>query len=289
MIHYYFNIPLKYMMRFILIGGTYSPPHAGHLSLIQSVMTTYAHDKENRIMLLPSADGSPVLGKKPTASQQNRYHMASMMARAINRTLLPPPMVSVSDLEITLGSMTGMPSYTANTVLVLRHENLLTVHEKTGSAAEQERLIHMRSARICHYLNKPHHPCLTANGIVHNNDEIILVYGADSLQQMSQWYDLKTLTEAVTQLYIIPRANVDMQAAKDALIRTHPALAQKIIFSKHTAGLSQFASSTQVRQAILCLSASSDESSQEEARNLLKNTVSADILQYIHDHHLYSI
>lgn len=294
------------MTRFILIGGTYSPPHAGHVGLIESVMTSYAHDKDHHIILLPSADGAAVLGKKPTASQEHRYHMTSIMAQAINKTHSTAGLLSVSDFELILASITELPSYTANTLIVLRQglngllnqpDHLLTPEEQTSSSREQDTLINMRSQRIRQYLKKPTHPYLTADGILRQQDDIILVYGADSLQHMSQWYDYTTLITLATQLYVIPRANLDSEAQKSKLEQTYPALSNKIIVAQHTTGLSPFTSSTQIRQAIHTLSASThhqkSRASQKEATNLLqsllKSTVSAEILNYIQDHDLYAL
>ncbi|MBP9726077.1 MAG: hypothetical protein KBD83_01240 [Gammaproteobacteria bacterium] len=290
--------------RLIIIGGALSPPtQDGHEALVRGIIDQRARagkmDENTEIVLLPSADGQPVLGKEITAVAKHRLAMVGHMVTKINH-----PLLAASDLEIALAEIIELPSYTANTLIVLREGlngllkrplNLLTPKEKELSEDDQADLILQRIEKIQQYLESLTHPWLTPDGILPNeDDEIIAVYGADSLKSFSGWYDVDTLIQYVNELYFLPRADIRLEEQQATLIEQKPAAAGKIIvFTETPKELSAEASSTQLRNAFLSQHialgtlAGKALPNGTEARDIISRSLQPENRAYIETHGLY--
>ena len=88
-------------MRIGLFGGTFDPPHLGHLRLAQAALEALELDE---VVFLPAAR-NPLKTARPSSAPQHRL----AMVRAL---LEDQPKMSVSDIEITRGGK----SYTIDTV-----------------------------------------------------------------------------------------------------------------------------------------------------------------------------
>lgn len=97
-------------MRVGLLGGTFDPPHLGHLHLARIVLD---RDYVDEVMLIP-AYRNPLKGRKELATPKQRWEMCQI---AIENE----PGLSVSDIELTRGG----PSYMVETV-----EELMKVRAK---------------------------------------------------------------------------------------------------------------------------------------------------------------
>lgn len=99
-------------LRLGILGGTFNPPHVGHLRLAEEV--AYVH-RLDRIAFVPCFI-PPHKGQCETASPENRLNM-TMLACSGN------PVFEVSDMEIAAKG----PSYTVNTLEVFaRRKNCET-------------------------------------------------------------------------------------------------------------------------------------------------------------------
>ena len=188
------------------------------------------------VCCVPSADGPPVLGKSPSAQNHHRYEMLKIAAAEVDETG-----VIVSDIEIALSELIELPSYTANTLIVLREgliglldhpDNLLSVDERKRGAAEKRVLLEKRIAAIHHYLEHPNNPWLTPHGLmddVLNKDElnITLVMGLDSFNSLERWFDASCIASHSNEIAIVGRADSN-RALLDACLGT---VAQPVVFS----------------------------------------------------------
>ncbi|MFZ4077484.1 MAG: hypothetical protein ACOYKA_05810 [Legionellaceae bacterium] len=176
------------------------------------------------ILCVPSADGSAVLGKSPSATQIHRLAMLRLAVEPMNE-VLKEPCVLVSDVEMALSQLIDLPSYTVNTLIVLhegllglvaRPEHLLSTDEKKKTSAERASLLNQRVMAIHHYLECPTHEWLTPHGLIENPSQkdqlqIILVMGEDSLGTLPRWFAAEHLVEWAHHLIIIPRVGCSVK------------------------------------------------------------------------------
>ncbi len=88
-------------MRIGVFGGSFDPPHLGHLSLAQRVQKALELD----LVLWVPAGRNPMKPKIPHASGKHRLNMVKAL-------IAEEPKMATSDLEITRGG----PSYTVKTL-----------------------------------------------------------------------------------------------------------------------------------------------------------------------------
>jgi nicotinate-nucleotide adenylyltransferase len=88
-------------MRIGILGGTFDPPHIGHLSLVEAAVQELELDE---VIVLP-ANKNPLKKGRPGATSQQRMEMVSLLAKQ-------NPKIVVSDMEITRGGL----SYTVDTL-----------------------------------------------------------------------------------------------------------------------------------------------------------------------------
>lgn len=88
-------------MKIGVFGGTFDPPHLGHLSLARACMAQLELDE---ILFLP-ANRNPLKARKVVTPAEDRF---AMVARLIEQE----PNMAVSDMEITRGGV----SYTVDTL-----------------------------------------------------------------------------------------------------------------------------------------------------------------------------
>ena len=95
-------------MKTALYGGSFDPPHLGHLAVARQVLERLAVD---RLVFLP-ASHSPLKDGTPTATDADRLAMLRLIAAG-------EPRFAVSDLEIARGGV----SYTVDTLREWRRLN----------------------------------------------------------------------------------------------------------------------------------------------------------------------
>ncbi len=88
-------------MRIGILGGTFDPPHIGHLMLVEAALQELELDE---VIVLP-ANKNPFKKGRPGATPQQRMEMVSLLAKQ-------NPKIVVSDMEITRGGL----SYTVDTL-----------------------------------------------------------------------------------------------------------------------------------------------------------------------------
>lgn len=88
-------------MKIGILGGTFDPPHAGHLALAQSALQQLGLDE---IIFLP-ANRNPLKSTKASVSGKHRVGMVEALIRHESQ-------LAVSDMEITRGGT----SYTVDTL-----------------------------------------------------------------------------------------------------------------------------------------------------------------------------
>lgn len=88
-------------MKIGILGGTFDPPHAGHLALAKAAISELELDE---ILFLP-ANRNPLKANKSFASGKHRLGMVEALIRE-------EPQMAVSDMELTRGGM----SYTVDTI-----------------------------------------------------------------------------------------------------------------------------------------------------------------------------
>lgn len=156
-----------------------------------------------------SADGPPVLDKSPSTHHVHRLNMLKMAAAEVDETR-----IMVSDMEIVLSQLTGLPSYTANTLMVLRDglqglldnpQNLLTPDEAKKPASAKAMLLAQRSAAILHYLEHSTHAWLTPRGVVDPASAITLVMGSDAYNSLDRWFDSPRVVAYVNEIKVADR------------------------------------------------------------------------------------
>ena len=98
-------------MRLGYFGGSFDPPHLGHLAVARAAADNFALD---RVLLVPTAS-QPLKPEGAIASYQDRLAMVDLLCRA-------DPRLQVSDLEAPLTPPT--PNYTIDTLT--RLHNTLT-------------------------------------------------------------------------------------------------------------------------------------------------------------------
>lgn len=89
------------MKKIGIYGGSFSPPHNGHISAARQFMDELSLDE---LLIMPSHI-SPHKATDPTLTSRHRYEMAKIAFKDL-------PHVTVSDYEIQKGDV----SYTANTL-----------------------------------------------------------------------------------------------------------------------------------------------------------------------------
>lgn len=98
------------MKRIGIYGGSFSPPHNGHVGAARQFMDELSLDE---LLIMPSHI-SPHKVTDPSLTSQNRYEMAKLAFATL-------PRVTVSDYEIQKGDV----SYTANTLSHFANEGEL--------------------------------------------------------------------------------------------------------------------------------------------------------------------
>lgn len=88
-------------MRIAILGGTFDPPHVGHLELARAAWVQLALDE---VLLMP-ARKNPLKSKVAQCSPKHRFEMAKLLA-------LRHEWLSVSDLEVRRAG----PSYAVDTL-----------------------------------------------------------------------------------------------------------------------------------------------------------------------------
>ena len=101
-------------MRIGLFGGTFDPPHNGHIHLILSLLEAHHLD---RVLIVP-AQSNPL--KPPQVSSEHRLQMAHL-------AFDPVPNCTVLDIDMRRSG----PSYTIDTI------EWLIEHDKAFAAAEK--------------------------------------------------------------------------------------------------------------------------------------------------------
>ncbi len=92
-----------------ILGGTFDPPHIGHLRAAVAVRHALALDQ---VLLVPNSDPWQKRGVRTLTSAPLRLEMV----RAARASLAPGSGVEVSDLEVRRGG----PSFTIDTVVALQ-------------------------------------------------------------------------------------------------------------------------------------------------------------------------
>lgn len=94
-------------MRIGVLGGTFDPPHVGHLALAEAAIDQLGLDE---VIFMP-AFRNPIKGRRVTTAPKDRLGMVqALVAFADN------PKLALSDLEITRGG----PSYTVDSLTELQ-------------------------------------------------------------------------------------------------------------------------------------------------------------------------
>jgi nicotinate-nucleotide adenylyltransferase len=93
-------------MRIGILGGTFDPPHLGHLTLATSAIEQLELDE---VMFMP-ANRNPLKTRKVVTKSEDRIGMLEALVRGSGN-----PKLSLSDLEITRGG----PSYAVDTLTEL--------------------------------------------------------------------------------------------------------------------------------------------------------------------------
>jgi len=92
-------------MKIGILGGTFDPPHMGHLALARAALATLDLDE---VMFLP-ANRNPLKTRRDVTEPSQRLEMVRL-------AIAGEPAFSVSDMEITRGG----PSYTVDTLSELQ-------------------------------------------------------------------------------------------------------------------------------------------------------------------------
>ena len=99
-------------MKIGIYGGTYNPPHLGHLAAAKAAVEALGLD---RLLLIPAAIPPHKILPENTPSAEQRMDMVRIMADA----MLLPGKVMASDMEL---KREGGPSYTSDTLALLREK-----------------------------------------------------------------------------------------------------------------------------------------------------------------------
>jgi nicotinate-nucleotide adenylyltransferase len=94
----------------LLLGGTFDPPHIGHLFLAECARHQFAPGKDSRVLFLPA--GEPY--RKATRAVSPAHHRLAMTRLAIESN----PHFALDDREVIRAG----PSYTIDTLEELRAE-----------------------------------------------------------------------------------------------------------------------------------------------------------------------
>ena len=98
-------------MKIGIFGGTFNPPHLGHLAAAEAAIAALGLDK---LYIVPASNPPHKELPENTPSPEHRLAMAEIMADA----LLMPQVTEVSSLELDRAGK----SYTADTLAALREE-----------------------------------------------------------------------------------------------------------------------------------------------------------------------
>ena len=96
-------------MRIGFFGGTFDPPHRGHLAVARATATAFSLD---RVLLVPTAR-QPLKQQAPAASYADRLAMTELLCEA-------GPQLEASPLEAPSSEATNAPNYTVDTLQHLR-------------------------------------------------------------------------------------------------------------------------------------------------------------------------
>lgn len=199
-------------------GGTFDPPHLGHLRLAKSVLR---HRLADHILFIPALTPPHKPGNSYSSYQQ-RLQMTRLMTKSI-------PGISVSEIENT-----GHP------------------HEKSYTIQTLEKL---------HAL--------------HPHTQIVLLIGADSLQQLHTWHRAAEWAGSQPIItYPRPGAAPDLTSLN---IHWSLDIAKKLIASLHTELPENNISSTAIRKAFC-----------EKNPDAIRSFLTPSVFGYIVDHHLYT-
>ena len=96
-------------MRLLLYGGTFDPPHIGHVTAAKAAMEVLGLDK---LVLVPDAQPPHKVLPEGGAAPRQRYDMAVLATAALGKR------AEVSDMELRRSGV----SYTADTLAALREQ-----------------------------------------------------------------------------------------------------------------------------------------------------------------------
>lgn len=212
----------------LVVGLTGSPPTIrGHEAMIRVAMAKFLADghvlSALKVVMLPSADGPPVLGKVSSASAHHRVAMVNIMASKLQQDF-PSVVFQVSQLDILFGQLTGQPSYLVDTLRLLYNEADFFSREYPPFASEL---------------------------FLAPEDKLILLYGEDSLATLPTWKSSKEierfLREKNIELWIMPRSGVAIDPEKNAFVSLCTWLPANHLVHQPSV------SSTQIREAVVFL------------------------------------
>ena len=203
------------------------PPSLSHTEpsvrdrLVKRALSKQHFIDYTEICCMLSADGPPVLGKLSSAPSHHRFEMLKLAANEVDDP--DAPRVIVSDLEIELSQWIELPSYTANTLTVLRKglnelmkhdDHLLSISEQTNlSLSDKNEHLNRRKEKITAYLQNPAHEWLTADGFLPDDQcRISLVMGLDSFNSLHKgtWFHSIDIYNYADAIYVIDRKGSDL-------------------------------------------------------------------------------
>lgn len=98
----------------IMYGGSFDPPHLGHLACVALAQT---HFPEAKIMIVPSleaASASGLMAKHPQTEFEQRFHMCQLNFQSLAQTRM-----EISSIETELST----PNYTVKTLQYLKKKS----------------------------------------------------------------------------------------------------------------------------------------------------------------------
>lgn len=239
----------------LVMGFAASPPTiGGHEAMIRAAIAKFLAEGRSpaalKVVMLPSADGAPVLGKVMSAPAHHRMAMAAIMTNKLRQDF-PGIEFMVSPLEILFGQCSGQPSYLINTLRLLYHDMEFLSRDDPRFAAEL---------------------------FLAPEDKLILLYGADALVTLPRWKSSKELEQLFRkkniELWVMPRDGVDINADTNPFMSLCSWLPADSF--AHQANIS----SSQIRQAIA-------SSSVKDVSCFLAKHLQPEILRYIEKERLY--
>ena len=188
-------------MRIGYFGGSFDPPHRGHLAVARLARDRFSLD---RVLLAPTAR-QPLKQSGPEASWADRLRMTELLVAGEPRGAE----ASLEASNIDGPQPNGAPNYTVDTLRRLRAAGFSGRDPRDGSALPPGLFDSHTRGEPASGLSGGHHRREFASSVAEPTPELFVILGADAFLGLPQWREPDELL-ALAEWIVASRPGVDL-------------------------------------------------------------------------------